>query len=374
MKVLLVAPAPRPGGPVGGMGSVTENILHYFKSNSHEIDLIYYNTVHHIRSLMSRSFGIRLITGIINSLATYFRVLIMIKNNKPDVIHLASSSSFALIKDFLLVRAANKFRIPVVMHWHFGRAPSLALKQNWEWKIFSSVVRRSTMSIVIDMKSYSTLQKERLSNVVYVPNPLALDVVQKANELSLKMPNHRQKNRLIYAGHVIRNKGVFELVEACSQIPVDIELMLIGSYKEKIKKDLAEIAHLKDEGRWLTFAGQQKKDQVLEFMYNSPILVLPSYTEGFPMVIIEAMAMGCAIIATDVGAIPEILAVNTDTPCGICIPPQNTEKLKNAISVLVKDPLMVDQLGKSGTERVLNNYSPGKVINEYVKIWQTTVS
>jgi glycosyltransferase involved in cell wall biosynthesis len=370
MKVLLVAPMSLSIGPVGGMGSVTENMIHFIKKNSNDIDLIFYNTVHKIRSITSRSLFVRLFTGIMNSLETYFKVLRLIKNDKPDVIHLASSSSYALLKDYLIVKASNRLGIPIVMHWHFGRVPDLIINQNWEWKVFKSVIQNNTVSIVIDKRSHDCLNKAGFSNVVYIPNPLALDVEQKANESSINVCQ-RPPNRLIYVGHVIKEKGVFELVSACSLISMNIELELIGSYDEDIKVKLSEIAYHKDQGKWLRFIGQQKKDQVLETMRNSPILVLPSYTEGFPMVIIEAMAMGCAIIATHVGAIPEILAITSDTPCGICVSPKNPEELQEAITALVQDPSLIEVMGKRGIESALSNYNPEIIINEYIKIWLT---
>jgi len=370
MKVLLVSPMSLSVGPVGGMGSVTENIIRFFKNHTTEINLKHYNSVHKIRSITSRSILVRLFTGIINSLETYFKVLMLVRSDRPDVIHLASSSSFALLKDYLIVKTANRLRIPIVMHWHFGRVPALMVYQNWEWKVYKRIIQNSTLSIVIDKNTLDCLNKAGHSNVVYIPNPLALDVEQKAKGSSINVGNRRQ-NRLIYVGHVIKEKGVFELVRACSLISMNIELELIGSYDEDIRVELSEIAYHKEEGKWFSFTGQQNKDRVLEIMNNSPILVLPSYTEGFPMVIIEAMAMGCAIIATNVGAIPEILAITSDTPCGICVSPRNIEELQDAITTLEKDPSLIEVMGKRGIERVLSNYNPEIIINEYIKIWLT---
>ena len=59
----------------------------------------------------------------------------------------------------------------------------------------------------------------------------------------------------------------------------------------------------------------------------SDVFVLPSYTEGFPNVIIEAMAMGKPIIATSVGAIPEML----DEGCGVVVPPKDADSLQKAL-------------------------------------------
>jgi glycosyltransferase involved in cell wall biosynthesis len=370
MKVLLIAPAPP---PVGGIESVTDNLVNFLKTNPDGTNLILYNTTHRYRPVTSQSLAVRLFSGITNALETYFKVIRTIKNERPDIIHFASSSSLALFKDFLIVKAAIRSKIPVVMHWHFGRIPSLQKKSNWEWRLLQKVIRKSTMSIVIDQKSYDSLVNEGFSNVTYVANPLAFDIEKKATDF-IVWPNHRQSGRLIYVGHIIKDKGVFELVEACVLIPSVNELILIGPYEETIKKELIKLAKLRSNGNWLRFTGAMPIGQVLDYMLGSPVLVLPSYTEGFPMVIIEAMAMGCAIVATDVGAIPEMLAIETNSACGLCIPPRNIEKLHGAILELTDNPDEIETFGKRGMERVLKNYTIENVFGQYKAVWEKALN
>ncbi len=374
IKVLLIAPMPNPGCPIGGMGSVTENMLQFLESNKQIVQLSFYNTLHKIRPITSTSLPIRILTGILNSLKTYFATLLIIKKERPDLIHLASSASFALIKDYLIVKTARRHRIPVVMHWHFGRVPELADSNNWEWYLFTKVIRSSTLSIVIDPKTYETIQRQGSSNILYIPNALAPDVENRAKTRNGFNNKYHNTSRIIYVGHVIRDKGVFELVEACSKISSIKELLVVGSYSAEIKKELEGIAAIKANGTWLKFAGQLNKEQVLEIMSNSPLLVLPSYTEGFPMAIIEGMAMGCAIIATDVGAIPEMLALSGDTPCGICIPSRNTEMLRKAILTLLDNMEYARIMGQRGVQRVLYKYNGKKVNEEYLKAWNMAIN
>jgi glycosyltransferase involved in cell wall biosynthesis len=369
MKVLLVAPAPP---PAGGIESVTQNLVDYFRFSQNGNQLQLYNTSHPLRPVTSQSLFTRWYTGIIDSWKTYCSVVRIIKKARPDIVHLASSSSLSLIKDFLIVRAANRLKMPVVLHWHFGRIPDLSHKRNWEWKLLLKVAQKSTLSVTLDYKSYNTLLEAGLSNVVNIPNPLAHDVELKVNELFEKTYT-RQKNRLIYVGHIIKNKGVFELVEACLQVPMVNELILIGPFEEEVKNRLVKIARQRNDGNWLKFTGELNINQVLDYMAHSPALVLPSHTEGFPMVVIEAMAMGCAIIASDVGAIPEILAVGTKTPCGICIPPQNIEKLREAILQVFGNQNEWSTYGKRGMDRALKTYSMTKVIRLYQIAWENAI-
>ncbi len=366
MKVFLIAPAPP---PVGGIESVTDNLVNYLNISGNGTKLVLYNTSHRYRPVTSNSLLIRIITGVVGALKTYMNIGRFIKEEEPDVIHLASSASLSLFKDYLLVKKAIKSKVPIVLHWHFGRIPTLKKQNNWEWKLIQKVIRQSNMSIVIDNKSHETLLESGISNLDYVPNPLAFDIEKKAKELTVNS-SVRKSGRLIYVGHIIKNKGVFELVEACSKIHVIKELILIGPYEESIKQELMKLSGNEKDYNWLKFTGQIKIDDVTDYMRSSPILLLPSYTEGFPMVILEAMALGCAIIATDVGAIPEMLDVNSEKPCGVCISPQNTAHLKEAIESLMKNKESWELYGKRANERVLSNYTINCVYNQYKSVWE----
>jgi len=369
MKVLLVAPAPP---PAGGIQSVTENLVNYIQSSRNGTNLILCNTTHKTRPMTSEALLVRVITGIMNSISTYFRVLKIIKKDKPAVIHLASSSSLALIKDWLIVITANKLKIPVVIHWHFGRIPSLKIKRNWEWRLLNNLIHRCSISIVIDQKSYDALKNELPEKIVYVPNPLGMNIAHKARNL-IDKPFLRLPGRLIFVGHIIREKGVFELIEACLPIDEIKELVLIGPCEESIRKELEIIAQQRNDNRWLIFTGEVEMNQVIDLMQNASILSLPSYTEGFPMVILEAMAMRCAIVTTNVGAIPEMLAINSNTPCGICVPPQNVEKLRDAISYLTKNPNELEAFGKRAASRVLETYTIEKIYKQYREVWESAM-
>jgi glycosyltransferase involved in cell wall biosynthesis len=370
MKVLLVAPAPP---PAGGIESVTQNLVNFFQASQNGHQLLLYNTSHPLRPVTSQSWFTRLYTGIIDSWKTYFSVVQVIKKAKPDIVHLASSSSLSLLKDILIVKAANRLKTPIVLHWHFGRIPELSKKRNWEWKLLLKVAQKSTLSVTLDNKSYSTLLEAGLSNVVNIPNPLAHDVELRVTEL-FGRPDKRQRNTLIFVGHIIKNKGVFELVEACLQVSRVSELILIGPCEEEVKNGLLKIARQRNKGNWLKFTGELNINQVLDYMAHSPALVLPSHTEGFPMVVIEAMAMGCAIIATDVGAIPEILAIGTNAPCGICIPPHNIERLREAISQVFEGQNVWPTYGKRGMDRVLKTYTMTRVFKLYQIAWEKALN
>ena len=236
-----------------------------------------------------------------------------------------------------------------------------------------SVLHYSTSTIVIDTRSYKTLLKAGFKNVFNIPNPLGAETVKLANSI-LEKKLERKPGRLIFVGHIIKSKGVYDLVEACSQLLSVEELLLIGPYRQVIKDELVKIGSTRESGNWLKFTGELADDKVLEFMFSSYVLALPSYTEGFPNVVLEAMTMGCAVIATDVGAIPEMLDLHSPEPCGICISPHIVDLLKDAISELFGDLNLAKIMGRNGIARVSKYYSNKIVVEQYRNIWESALN
>lgn len=352
----------------GGIGSWTKNMLDYSESNNstYKYNVITYSN--NLKSVTNTQVFQRIISGIILYFKLFFKMLYSLRMYKPSILHITSSASFGLFKDILLVWLSKLYKIPVIMHWHFGRIPTLGLENNWEWKTLKHLISMIDFCIVIDTKSYSFLLNTGFTNLVCIPNPIGLTVEKESNKFRSQTKQKSQK-RVIFVGHVITEKGVDDLVEACSEIPSIEELVFIGPYEISKKKELLKLASRRENGRWLSLVGSLSKEQVLAQMHNASVLVLPSHTEGFPYVVLEAMIMGCAVVATDVGAIPEMLAIKTENPCGICVPVKNIEKLRAAIRTLIYDNEKAETMGKNGITRALNKYTMDIVIRQYYSIW-----
>ncbi|WP_313531255.1 glycosyltransferase family 4 protein [Sphingobacterium multivorum] len=352
-RILLVSPLPP---PVGGIASWTVNILEFFNTYSNlEYKLIHLNSSMRFRSITSVSIVSRIIFGVLNFIfffGKFFSAII----KKPDVCHITSSASFGLYKDLILVIICRLFGSKSVIHYRFGRIPELEKLNNWEWKLLCLVNRLAYHIIVLDTNSLNILLNYG-NNISLVANPVSPELMTFRE----KNPKNEQ-NIILFVGHVTIKKGVYELFKALKEIKPDCMVHILGPFENELKQDLEEIYNPKGK---VVFHGATKKDDVYKMMLNSKVLILPSYTEGFPNVVIEGMALGCSIIASSVGAIPEMLNEGR----GILVPPRNIPDLKESISALLDNHTERLKLSSKAEKFALENYSMESIIKKLEKIW-----
>ena len=355
MKVLLIAPSP---DLAGGISRWTKHILNYYKEHTEDCNLDYLCSAYYKHSIKN-SFWTKLYSG----LSVLLRFIRKASRLNYDVVHITTSASIGLIKDICLVKIAKRYSVKSVIHFHFGRIPELCHYKNWEWKLLKILVDNSDVVITIDQKSYLSLLASGFKNVVNLLNPLSNKILESIDRKSFISI---QPRTITFVGQMLETKGIYELVEVCSQIS-GIQLNMYGSLPKGVKEKLIVLSG--KNNKWLNVVGEIDYSLIVDKMMASAIFVLPTYTEGFPNVILESMACGCAIIASCVGAIPEMLAIDTERPCGICVEPKNKVQLKQAIEYMLSNPMEAKTLGNRARERVIKEYSIDSVWNRMINIW-----
>lgn len=361
MKVVLAAPY---GKDTGGIARWTEHIINYYSSKKPtDVDLCVLSTGRTGINIPNISSSKRIYKGVMAYAQIIKKEWSLLKGSRCDIFHMTSSASYGLYKDIIMLKIAKHFGAKTITHFRFGRIPELKEQNNWEWKMIKKVISNSDEVIVLDEKSCRVLINEGFDNIHKVPNPISPKVIQIAEKYGNV---ERKKSDVLFVGHCYKDKGVFELVKACSQIS-GIRLIIVGSISDEMKQSLKDVAK-SDE--LLTIEGEKPYEDIIKLMLECSVLVLPSYTEGFPNVILEAMACGCPIVATDVGAIPEMLDVGNDNNIGLCIKPREVEPLKEAIERMVNDQTFAAQCGSNAKQRVKSLYSIDSVWNQYYNIWK----
>lgn len=359
MRVLLISPL---GGVVGGIAMWTKHIVNYMATLS-DVNISLCDFSRKIAGQTISSPIKKWLSAAYDYICLTHAAIHKVKDFDGDVVHICTSASLLLIKDILILQAAKKKGLKTCIHFHFGRIPQLANKCGWEWKLLLKVISIADTAIVMDKMSLSTLEDIGYQNVVLIPNPISEEVEKTVENTTAK----RIDRLLLFAGHCIPTKGVFELVSVCKNIP-NIRLRMIGAISDNMRKQLIEIAG--DQDNWLDIKGQVPFKETIREMKSCDVFVLPTYTEGFPNVILESMACGCPIIASSVGAIPEMLEEEEGRHYGILIDPQNEMNLKTAILTLLSNDNLKVECGNNARKRVYTRYNIQTISNQLIKTWQ----
>jgi len=362
IKVLLCSPRE---GAVGGISIWTRNLLDYYE-NQRQGDLRlshYYESIESNINIKSK--WLRLYKGIKSYFRVYIGLLKTIEKEQFDVVHFCSSGSVSLIKDILFLYVVKNKEIKTIIHYRFGRIPDLVKSKNWEYILLQITIRLAYKVIVIDSESFKALLNEQYGNVFILPNPLTpkiTEIIMRNNDIV------RDNRKVLFAGHCILTKGIFELIDACRYIE-NINLKMIGYVTDEMRELLLKSAS-NTRLEWLEVAGELNQDETIKEMLSAGVFVLPSYTEGFPNVILESMGCGCPIVATAVGAIPEMLNIGNGDKSGICVEPKNVDQLKRAIEKMLKNREYALECGNNARNRVHNLYSMDHIWGELLMMWK----
>ncbi|MEE9330833.1 MAG: glycosyltransferase family 4 protein [Methylophilaceae bacterium] len=179
---------------------------------------------------------------------------------------------------------------------------------------------------------------------------------------SNKQPNNSDVINLIYVGRLSPEKGVNILIQALSTAVKEvrnIKLMIVGDGPRRafLEEDVQQY----NLSNHIEFVGAVPEREVFDRMSACDILVMSSFMEGIPMVLMEAMALELPVIAPRVAGIPELVI---DQENGLLFDPANAEQLSSQIVRLAKEKELRAELGKQGRKKVLNEYSINKAVEK----------
>jgi len=170
--------------------------------------------------------------------------------------------------------------------------------------------------------------------------------------------------------HLADHKGHRYLIESAKivteQAP-DTLFIIVG--EGKLKLELKSLVRKLDINEKIIFTGF--REDIPELLYVFDIFVLPSYLEGLCTSLMDAMAMSKAIVATNVGGIPEVVKDGTN---GILVPPKNPEKLAEAILTLKNNYELRKSMGNAGRKIVEEKFSSSRMVLNVEKIYYEVVN
>ena len=165
-------------------------------------------------------------------------------------------------------------------------------------------------------------------------------------------------------GRLEKRKGIYDIIEAAKYIKnPDVIINLYGDGNPEEFQKLVMDNNLQEKVQIKGWISGDKKNEIFQ---ASDVLILPSYSEGLPMSILEAMAVGLPIISTPVGGIPEAVE---DGVNGFLIQPGDYKALAEKIDILANDKQLREQMGQNGYKIAKEKFDVDVVIKQLKEIY-----
>ncbi|MDA3780733.1 MAG: glycosyltransferase family 4 protein, partial [Bacteroidales bacterium] len=200
------------------------------------------------------------------------------------------------------------------------------------------------------------------------------DLIENLNEnfLEKKYLNSNSQISLLYLARIEKTKGIYELIntyEILKNKYKNINLIIAGDgLEEENIKHLVRKKNLKD----IEFLGFVNDASKISVFRNSHIYVFPSYSEGMPTSVLEAMACGLPVITTAVGGLVDFFESNThgfmlDTP-------PNKNDFVKSIEILLNDKSLMFNISLNNHKYALNNFLASKIAKENINICKEVIN
>jgi len=262
---------------------------------------------------------------------------------EPAVVHIHFASRGSTLRKLILANMVLRARRPLILHAHgagfdqFHRGLPAPVR-----RLVNRTLQQASVLIALSTQWRDFYVQEcevSPAQVVVLPNPVKVPsrVADRAG---------RTQVQFLHLGRLGQRKGGYDLVNAFAALPEAMRdrarLVMAGDGDVEGMKKLA--APLGERVRVLSWIDANERDRLLA---ESDVFVLPSYAEGVPMSLLEAMAAGLPCITTPVGGIPDVFTHGAE---GMLVAPGDARQLRAAMSTFISDEAARLAAGKRAYE------------------------
>ena len=287
-------------------------------------------------------------------------------NGKLSGVHVNMAERLSLFRKSAVVVMCRTLGIPVVLHVHaaqlphfYRRLPGL-LQRTTRW-VFSL----PAVCVVLGEEA-----KRFITEELMVPCHRVEVIINGVPE-----PSHQRRvvaespiQRIFFLGNLLERKGVSDLLQALSLPGFDamrLEVTLSGGGDITAYQAKAQQLGIANFVRFTGWADQQ---QVAQLMAQADVLILPSYDEGLPLVILEALANSVAVVCTPVGEIPAILS---DGVNACFVQPGDVSGIAHALQRVLNEPLLRQTLEQNGRRLYEEKFSFARFFTSVARLHQS---
>jgi glycosyltransferase involved in cell wall biosynthesis len=372
-RILLIGPKTS----TGGISKYVDDIL----SCDLNYDVIHFNITRPIKSktritnevnystIINAGF-FHLVKSIIVTIWNLLRFPIVIIKYKPKIVHVSGASFFVFWENAFYIIISKLFRKKIFFHY---------LGAFDQFYYASNKFQRRLIRVILCKVDYLAVLSEKVKSIMIqffdesklsvIPSTISFSDYNKGEKIGTF--DSSKFYVLFVGGADPYRKGLKDIIEAAGKIISknnQINFVLTGG--DNVIAAKLEVNRLGLQNNFI-FWGWIKPEEKIKLYNSVNILVLPSYNEGLPYVIIEALAAGLPIVASDVGGIPEVV-INSEN--GYIIKPGDQESLAKYILKIKNDPNLYKRIVKNNSLKAKEKYDFHVFITNLTKIYDRLIS
>jgi glycosyltransferase involved in cell wall biosynthesis len=270
----------------------------------------------------------------------------------------------SFLRDLLYVLILRVMRVPRLFHLHgqgiskaIARRPRLRALYQWAFKDAGVIfLSRTLLSDIASIDS--------VNNCFVLPNGIP-DMGQEGGRVG-----RNGAPVILYFSNMARAKGPLVLIESLNRLRMEgvaFEAVFAGNWEsEGFRDSFFETVRQNGLEDVIEYVGPKYGDDKWKLFGQSDVFVLPSFMEAFPLVVLEAMASSLPVVATNVGAIPDMIEEGVN---GYLVEPRDPEALTARLSRLLRDCELRSSLGEMGRKRFLSYYTVASFENNLESVF-----
>lgn len=339
------------GVPVKVHKEIAEAEVNAFQKLGYAVEQSYYGNSDQVKSLAGRLFLI------LKNAINLKRKLI---KQKSDIVYLNTAFDHkTLVRDSISIFILKSFnhQVKIVLKTH-----GTTLKTIFSKSILKKYVLKNTdLLLVLSREELETFKKIVYNKVGITAN--ALDFRDYSADINFKLRNgiNEQTHILLYVGRFIKEKGIIDLLNACKiiqekKLPFKLFCLGSGVLLDEIKKLIKKL----DLEKEIILPGYVPEEETYHYYSNCDILILPSYREGFPMAVFQAIAAGKPVITTQVNACADHLQEYVNC---LWVKKNNPEDLAEKIIFLCRNKELRIRMSKNNKD-IAENFTSEKIAGQ----------
>jgi len=296
---------------------------------------------------------------ILKGICGYFHFVKILLVDNPDVVHIHSSFGPSFYRKLPFIYMASFAKKPIINHIHGAEFESFYMNANKKKKkLIELVYNKCDMLIAL-----SEEWKDNLSMIVPEDNII---VIENYSKMAEGVVRDKCNNQVLFLGAIGQRKGCYDIpyvVELVAKEVPDCKFVIAGDGDIDQIKELLKEKGVEENVEFPGWVRGEEKDKLLR---ESDIFFLPSYNEGMPMSILDAMGYSLPIISTKVGGITKIVHNGKN---GYVFQPGDVEGFAKGITNILTHMDMLKSFGNESANIVIKKYSLSAHLDSLKKLY-----